>query len=89
MEAAYGIGVQNRYALFLDEDEGADPFTVLAKPAVAAGGDKKVAVAGKTVGKPQQQAQQGKPLTETKSNLSAGKFRSLSIVCAQSVFYVN
>lgn len=76
MEAAYGIGVQNRYALFMDEDEGADPF---AKAAVAIGGDKKVAVAGKTTNKPQQQAQQGKPLTESKSNTGlkdAGKFDS-------------
>lgn len=29
MEAAYGIGVQNRYALFLEEDD-VDPYAVLS-----------------------------------------------------------
>lgn len=34
MEAAYGIGVQNRYALFLEEDD-VDPYAVLSAPASA------------------------------------------------------
>ena len=41
MENAYGIGITNRYALFIDEDEeGRDPIDIL-KQAEEVGGDKK------------------------------------------------
>lgn len=39
MENAYGIGITNRYALFIGEDEGSDPIDILKQAEV---GDKKV-----------------------------------------------
>ena len=46
MENAYGIGVTNRYALFLDEDaEDVDPLDILKQSEVEKTKNKKVTVA--------------------------------------------
>lgn len=60
MESAYGIGVQNRYALFLDEDDDstADPYALLTNAdggeaaAIAAAKAKAAAAAAAAGGKP-------------------------------------
>ena len=45
MENAYGIGITNRYALFIDEDEeGRDPIDILKQAEVAEKKVKKVDV---------------------------------------------
>ena len=80
----YGIGVQNRYALFLDgEDDAADPYAVLtnaadsepkAKATATAAGGKPgpKTPAGGVVPKPSQKPSPG-ALTESKANVSANQ----------------
>ena len=50
MENSYGIGVQNRYGMFIDDE--ADPFDMIKKPAAAPkGSEEKENKKGKTVPK--------------------------------------
>ena len=81
MEAAYGIGVQNRYALFLDEDgDSPDPYALLANPeagepkakATAAGGKSGPKTGVAAAGKPGQKPAAG-ALTESKANVAANQ----------------
>jgi len=47
MENSYGIGVTNKYSIFLDDDDGADPFEILESAAKKEKEDKKAKVTGK------------------------------------------
>ena len=64
MENSYGIGVQNRYGLFFDED--ADPFDLIKKPAISKSEEKE----NKTTSKKPVPKKSSKPETNSKPEKS-------------------
>ena len=83
MESSYGIGVANRYALFLDEEDASDPYALLTNAADSEPKAKATASAAggkpgpKTAGDPAAAKTSQKPapgaLTETKANVAANQ----------------
>ena len=83
METSYGIGVTNRFGLFLDEEDASDPYALLtnaadsepkAKATASAAGGKS---GPKTVGAPATAKPAPKPapgaLSESKANVVANQ----------------